>query len=70
MYIKSRFFLSLPKFKVFINISGELDDELTNITKRQSRTFTQIEESPTKIITSALKDVEEISQTISEEIKR
>uniref|UniRef100_A0A336MVD0 CSON007865 protein n=1 Tax=Culicoides sonorensis TaxID=179676 RepID=A0A336MVD0_CULSO len=48
---------------------GELDMELTNLTKRHARNLgASQEESPSEIITSALQDVDEISETISSEL--
>lgn len=51
-------------------LTGELDDELTNLTNRQSRKLNGIDGKPMEIITSALKDVEEITETISDGLKR
>lgn len=51
-------------------ITGELDDELTNLTNRHARKLDGNDEKPMEIITSALKDVEEITETISNGLKR
>lgn len=51
-------------------ITGELDDELTNLTNRHARKLDGKDEKPMEIITSALKDVEEITETISNGLKR